>query len=358
MYIAGIGAVFSRGRGINQFEEALKQGWVPPLQNESSFLSGKKIPVYRVDKEIITDKINLKKMRRADRFSKMATIAACDAFYDGGLSLEKTANLGIIVATAFGPHSTTFRFLDDIIDYSDAGVSPIIFSHSVHNAAASYIASALKSNGPVLTVTQFYFSFHQALILAQAWIREGRCDHVLVGSVDECGQVMEYICAKKLKIALDGKIKPFNFSASPVAVPGEGSIFFIISGSNSLNKYCQITDVIINNNTLNNNKPDMYILDADGMIKNETAYKNIASTGVMLAGYSPVFGSMMTGSAFNCAAAALMLKKQIIYASPQQENKYAVNICKKTKKTMISSIDCVKHDCIDKKAIIKLKKTG
>lgn len=355
MYIAGIGVVFSGGRGIDHFEESLKQGWIPPSQNERFFLPGQKMPVYQVDKETLTDKNRLKKMRRADRFSKMATIAACDAFYDSGLSPEKTTNLGIIVATAFGPHPTTFRFLDDIIDYSDAGVSPIIFSHSVHNAAASYIASALKTNGPALTVTQFHFSFHQALILAQAWIREGRCEHVLIGSVDECGQVMEYIYEKKLRIAFDGKIEPFNFSASPSAVPGEGSMFFIMTGSDSPKNYCQVTDVIIDN-TLNNNKPDIYILDADGMT-DETAYKNTAATGVMLAGYAPVFGSMMTGSAFNCAAAALMLKKQIIYASPQQENRYAVNICKQTRKTMISSIECVKHDCIEKKAIIKLKKT-
>ena len=100
----------------------------------------------------------------------------------------------------------------------------------------------------------------------------------------------------------------------------------------------------------------MYILDADGMAKDETAYKNTAATGVMLAGYSPVFGSMLTGSAFNCAAAALMLKNRMIYACPRQENNYAANICKKTKNADILSIECVKHNCFDEKAIIKLKK--
>ncbi len=47
------------------------------------------------------------------------------------------------MATAFGPHVTTFNFLDDILDHGDAAVSPTTFSNSVHNAAASYIAMAL-----------------------------------------------------------------------------------------------------------------------------------------------------------------------------------------------------------------------
>ena len=117
-----------------------------------------------MDQATLTDKAVLKGMRRADRFSKMAVLAAWDAVEDSGIAIRGgEGRLGIILATAFGPQATAFRFLDEIIDHGDGRASPTLFSHSVHNAAASYVASALKSRGPTLTVTQFAFSFHQAL---------------------------------------------------------------------------------------------------------------------------------------------------------------------------------------------------
>ena len=205
------------------------------------------MPVYSVEEKTIIDKAVLKKMRRADRFSKMAVLAAWDAVQDGGIEIDGGgASLGIILATAFGPQVTAFRFLDEIIDHGEASVSPTLFSHSVHNAAASYVASALDNHGPTLTVTQFGSSFHQALILARAWIQEGRCEHVLVGSVEECGTVMEYICSKKLRIAEDGRIRPFEFSRSPSAVPGEGSVFLLLSGEDRGKRYCELGGVFQN----------------------------------------------------------------------------------------------------------------
>ena len=71
----------------------------------------------------------------------MAVLAAGDALADSGIEDKAKRNIGMIVATAFGPHVTTFGFLDDILDHGDAAVSPTTFSNSVHNAAASYITT-------------------------------------------------------------------------------------------------------------------------------------------------------------------------------------------------------------------------
>ena len=261
MNIAGVGTISANGRGIDTHRESLKKGWTQP--------SGKS--VYCIPGESIDDKVVLKKIRRADRFSKMAILTAWDAVQDSGIDLDElNMSLGIIVATAFGAHATTFRFLDDIIDYGDDNVSPTAFSNSVHNAAGSYIASVLGNRGPVLTVTQFAFSFHQALILAKSWISEGRCDNVLVGSVDEYASVMEYICSRKLKIAGDGKLKPFQFASSPLAAPGEGSAFLLVTNRDTPNSYCKIANVSMSEQDSKEHKPDMCILDADGMAGDET----------------------------------------------------------------------------------------
>ena len=356
MNVAGIGVVFTRGRGIDRYEEALRQGWLPPCRVEIPSAPDKSLPVYHVTQETTVDKAVLRRIRRADRFSKMAVLAAWDAVEDSGIALDdKPSSVGIIVAASFGPHVTTFRFLNDILDYGDANVSPTVFSHSVHNAAASYIAYVLGTRGPTLTLTQFSFPFHQAIILAESWLNEGRCEYVLVGTVDECGTVMEYVCSRKLAIADDGKIKPFLFSASPSAVPGEGSVFFLATRGDCPKKYCEISGMSLNSDGLEEH-PDMYILDADGMAGDERGYKDTAATGVMVAAYTPVFGSMMTGSAFHCAAGALMLKHQVRYACPVQDNPCDVNLCTATQPARIGNISCVRYNCNHEKATIQLKK--
>jgi len=354
--LSGIGVVFSGGRGVEALQDALELGWSPPAREEVPALPGKRMPVYSVEQKTLTDKTVLTNMRRADRFSKMAVLAACDAVRDSGVAIQGgREDLGIILATAFGPQVTAFRFLDEIIDHGNASVSPTLFSNSVHNAAASYVSSALENHGPSLTVTQFDFSFHQALILAGAWIREGRCQNVLVGSVEECGSVMEYICSEKLDIAEDGRIQPFGFSRSPSAVPGEGSVFLLLTGEGASKKYCELGGVTVDDEA-GEGDPDLCILDADGMSGDETCYAAIAGRKRMLAGYSPLFGSMMTGSAFHCASAALMLANQVRYACPIPHNPHGIGICTETEKTSIQTVQCVKYDCFHEKAVIELRR--
>lgn len=223
MKILGTGLVCARGRG----KDAISKEWKPPEFIEVPFQE-ELFPVYAVAAETLKDKAVLGGMRRADRFSKMATLAAHDAVADSGIEFENPERVGIIFATAFGPHNTTFRFQDDIIEYGDGGVSPTIFSNSVHNAAVSYISRALGIKGPTWTVTGFRDPFGQAVALAQAWLAEGRCDHILLGAGDECGTVMEYICSEKLPIASDGKVRMDD----PLAyVPGEGMAFFLVDNA-------------------------------------------------------------------------------------------------------------------------------
>jgi 3-oxoacyl-[acyl-carrier-protein] synthase II len=181
VFIEGIGIIFTRGRGLNKFEQALKDGWDEPTVSAD----GRK--AYRVPKDALIDYNIPKKVRRSDRFSRLAVFAACDAIHDSDLDIADLdqSSIGIIIATAFGPHATIFKVLDDIIDYGEKEVSPTTFAHSIHNAAASYIASALGCTGPVMTTTQFYFSFQQALFARIFLLNEGRLKKVLVGIVDE-----------------------------------------------------------------------------------------------------------------------------------------------------------------------------
>ena len=286
-------------------------------------------PAYLVDLASLPDKTLLKKIRRSDAVSKMSVLAAADALANSGIRDITQKKLGIILATAYGPHVTTFNFLDDILDHGDAAVSPTTFSNSVHNAAASYIAMSLNIKGPTMTITQFQFSFQSGLQLAQAWLDQGRCDYVLAGAVDQYGDVLGYVADHKLTTAKDGKIRPFTFKPT-CQVPGEGAAFFLLCNKHEGNAYCSVDAVHTNDDPDQDRSVDINIIDADGMLPDESAYLPSLSKDIPTAAYSPLFGSMMVGSAFNMAAGALMLQRQMRYATPVQDNPHAIRLLTET----------------------------
>ena len=103
-----------------------------------------------------------RKLRRADDYIRLAVIAAdnaiqkrneCDSF--------RADRCGLVLGSGFSTMQTNFEVLDDVV--SGEQTSPTLFSHSVFNAAAGYIASTLGIKGPALTITDFSFPFFKAL---------------------------------------------------------------------------------------------------------------------------------------------------------------------------------------------------
>jgi len=351
--ILGVGTIFQGGVGMRSFEKALEQGWTKPSDMDAKWAAGGKHPVYQVNIDAAPDRAVLKKIRRADRLSKMAVLAAAEAVKDSAVADLQHKSVGIILATAFGAHVTTFGFLDTILDFGEAAVSPTIFSNSVHNAAASYISTALDIKGPTLTVTQFRFSFAAALQLAATWLELSRCDYVLAGAVDQLGDVLEYVASRKLAVAADGKIRPFSFQ--PTAhVPGEGAAFVLLGNEQTGHAYCTVPSIAVNDDAEQATTPDVIIIDADGMQPDESIYASQVSPASIVTAYSPLFGSMMTGGMFNTAAAALMLKRQQYYAAPVADNPRGLKIMDRSGPASIQAIDCLCCDCSGTKAAIRL----
>ncbi len=355
MKISGIGMIFTRGLGIGSLEQALQIGWQKPGEVPAHPAIGGALPAYLVDLTATPVKALLKKVRRSDSLSKMSVVAASDALANSGIENIAGKKLGIIIATAFGPHVTTFDFLDDILDHGDAAVSPTTFSNSVHNAAASYVAMSLNIKGPTLTITQFQFSFQAALQLAQAWLNQARCDYVLVGAVDQYGDVLGYVSDHKLTTAKDGRIKPFTFKPT-CQVPGEGAAFFLLSAGNEGNVYCDMNAVHTGDDPDRAKVVDINIIDADGMLPDESAYQSALSADVPTAAYSPLFGSMMIGSAFNLASGALMLKQQMRYATPVQDNPHGIRLLTETGSGSVASIRCIGINCYAERSALYLRR--
>ena len=200
--ILGIGAVTPLGRDLPDIAARLAS---PPISS---------CALRAVMDSLLNEPKISRSLRRADRFVRMAAIAALDACKT--ISLDRA---GLIVVSGLGPHCRGFKFIDGMLDCGDAAALPTDFSHSVHGAGASYIAGILDLRGPCLTATDFQIGFEQAVLLAQCWLEQGSCNQVVVGVVEELGDVLIH-CAHRMR----------KNDSPPL---GEGAVFLALGPYNA-----------------------------------------------------------------------------------------------------------------------------
>lgn len=137
--------------------------------------------------KIVAPPINVSKsfapqLRRADDHIKLG-VAAVENIFAGHSTDQKPDNrTGLFVGTAFGPMQTNFDVLGLIVDEDQT--SPTLFSHSVFNSAAGYIARLFNIPGSCFSFTDFSWPFFQALAEGHNAITTGRLDHCLVLQVE------------------------------------------------------------------------------------------------------------------------------------------------------------------------------
>lgn len=124
-----------------------------------------------------------RELRRADSFITSGVVVV-DALL--GQMQERLVELdqecGICLGSCFGPMDTNFDVLEQVI--SREQTSPTLFSHSVFNAAAGYLARIFTLRGPALSITDFCFPLFQALQQAALSIQSGRLSSCLVVQIE------------------------------------------------------------------------------------------------------------------------------------------------------------------------------
>jgi 3-oxoacyl-(acyl-carrier-protein) synthase len=119
-------------------------------------------------------------LRRPDRLTQLA-LAATERL-EAELGGEDTA---LLTVSSYGPASTTCRVIDDILDYPEDEILPTGFSHSVVNAAASYLGAAHGIHGPTFALIGFEDPFYEAVDLARTLLSSRACRRVLIVGADE-----------------------------------------------------------------------------------------------------------------------------------------------------------------------------
>jgi 3-oxoacyl-[acyl-carrier-protein] synthase II len=315
MQITGLGLVGGFGCGKADLLVALDKGAAPLTQVE---LRGHQFPLFKADSTPLEGYLNKRALRRIDHFSRMALLGAFQAFDDAGQPNLDRSRLGIVICSGFGALSTTFKFLDSVLENGDVFASPTAFSNSVHNAAAAHISMQMKITGPSLTVSQFDQSLVSGLLSAQQWLDEGRVDAVLLGAVDEYCSVLGYCWERFLGGCGWSRMRPLNFSET-TAIAGEGAAFFLLQPESSgQSSYGLIEQVETGN--LCGSRPQLptaqpLLLNCDGFPATGEVYRQ-QLVGIQPVGcYTPLYGVSPVSQAFDLAVGSLALQRDALFPS-------------------------------------------
>ena len=305
--IRGIGVVGGFGTGVEALRAVLAGDPAPGAASAEAV--GGRPGCHRADTAALADFVDRKALRRMDTISRLAILGACLALRDAGIE-RPDERMGVALSTGYGPSGTTLAFLDSFIDGGDPCSSPTSFSSSVHNAPAANLSTLLGVTGPNLSVSQFEVSASSALLTATLWLEEGRVDRVLVGGVDECGDVLEY-CWRRTFGEPDGtRCQPLD-TGRQTARPGEGCAFLLLERaagqpgavfieSVRMGRAATAAPVVPADRLL--------VLGADGHRRCGGAYARLVPPGSAVTSFGHLWGSFPTATAFDAAAAAVLLQ--------------------------------------------------
>ena len=220
--IRGIGVVGAFGTGVDALRGALAGAPAEPQPPPATGTPA----ILRAGTAALEGFVDRKALRRMDAISRLAILGACLALRDAGID-RPDERTGVVLSTGYGPSGTTLAFLDSFIESGDTCSSPTAFSSSVHNAPAANLSTLLGVTGPNLTVSQFEVSASSALLTAALWLEEGRVDRVLVGGVDEYGEVLGYCWQRSFGEPDAPACQPLD-TRRQTARPGEGCAFLLL----------------------------------------------------------------------------------------------------------------------------------
>jgi len=215
--VSGLGFVGAVGCGRAALADALHRG-VPKAKALEPFdglhPKGLGLKAALARDEDLAPWLSARQARRMSPPSKFAVAAARMALEDAGLETEALeADLGVVLATSFGPSSFTEGLLEQILQQGPATASPLLFTESVANAPAAQTALALRARGANVTITQRETGPLLALARGAAEVARGRLRCALVLAVDEITPLLHGVLHRfgSLTTAGEGGIpRPFD----------------------------------------------------------------------------------------------------------------------------------------------------
>ena len=301
--IRGAGIVGGFGCGLSSLEEAMRK---QPFLDSDPLASGSNVkvaaaPAFTARTDLLDRLIPRRTLRRVDHYARMAILASYLALEDAGMEKGLPENAGLVVATGMGPTANTLDLQPADSAAADLALSPILFSNSVHNAAAAYISMLLKIRGPSLSINQYEMSVPLAFQTAMDWLEEGRTETVLVGSVD-CFSKALHEAALNCR---DPKKGGSDRRAAPV---GEGSAFFILTRSGAQDPLYPFVQHVHVGEAL---QPDEMPIPNMPILHNANGERaGLKNQFPVHASFAHIYGTFPTSMSMDIAAAMLLLRTE------------------------------------------------
>ncbi|WP_068595603.1 beta-ketoacyl synthase chain length factor [Vaginella massiliensis] len=302
---------FVNGMAAVSVQPYTNEDFTQQLQAVTNFLNFAQEPAYKM----MIPAANLRRMSKA---IKMGIFSANLALKQAQIQIPDA----IIVGSALGCLNDSEKFLRNLIDNQEEFLTPTAFIQSTHNTVAAQIALQLKCNAYNFTYTNGGNSFEAALLDGLMQIQHRESNEVLVGAVDEIGEVTHQLLQLKEIVKSSESSNGASF--------GEGATFFGLSENPSTNSFAEIVDVKLQNE-LNSDEVDDFLeqfleenqltklaVDAYFIGKNDDHRFDAFYTSffdqhhAQLCTYKPFSGEYHTASAYGLLLACEALKKQQI----------------------------------------------
>lgn len=269
--ISGLGHCSALGQGLDCLRQAWRKDHRPPVTPEKvrtaqgeMIVSALRAPSLAVPK-LVPEAVE----RRMSKFAKMCFGTMAEALTDAGvMHTENSERCGVVIGTAFGNLDLANNYQRRILEDGPAGASPTLFAASIHNSLAAQLTLAFGLRGPNSTVSTMEQTAIGSVRLAYDWIQQGVVDRAVVLIGDELSQYHLYY-----------------FAHQPSScIAGEGMIALVLERADrAQKKYAR--------------------LNAPSLTSAPTAGK------IFKGNHQSLYGSMLTGTAFELALAALEVER-------------------------------------------------
>jgi 3-oxoacyl-[acyl-carrier-protein] synthase II len=223
LVITGLGLVLPCGDGIQAARMSLASG-VPCFTDLPEALGrGRGAACTAFNPAGIIPPMQL---RRLDRPSRFAWVAAHQAFQDAALDPKPLGNrIAVAVGTLTGGSEASEAFMRPYLQRGPEGASPMVFPNTVANAASGHLALAFGLKGPSATFVDRENAAFAALDQAMRWLRAGWVEAALVLGTDGLFPLLLDICRGARLLA---RHHDPEAGSDRGFLPGEGAQAFLL----------------------------------------------------------------------------------------------------------------------------------
>ena len=223
LVVTGLGLVLPCGDGIQAGRESLASGVSCFADLPASLGHGRGAACTTFDPTGIIPPMQL---RRLDRPSRFAWVAAHQAFQDAALDPKPIGDrIAVAVGTMTGGSEASEAFMRPYLQRGPEGASPLVFPNSVANAASGHLALAFGLKGPGATFVDRENAAFAALDQAARWLQAGLAEVALVIGTDGLFPLLLDVCRGAGLLARHGDP---GVGSGRGFLPGEGAQAFLL----------------------------------------------------------------------------------------------------------------------------------